>query len=119
MAMLPLLSTVLGWTFDDIVPDLTVHENVEVREVGLDSRGPHMTHVRMHGGLGAKIEGTIHNDEHEYVLVLTGEVEANIGGCLKQGGPGTIFNIPRGVVHGYRPLNGGLVEVLAIYAPVF
>jgi quercetin dioxygenase-like cupin family protein len=119
MAMLPPFNTVLGWNFDDIVPDLTVHEHVEVREVGLDARGPHMTHVRMHGGLGAKIVGTVHPDEHEYVLVLTGQVEANIGGNLKQGGPGTIFNIPCGVEHGYRPIDHGLVEVLAIYAPAF
>lgn len=105
------------WQIDDVAPDCTVHPHVEVREIQLDSRGVHLTHVRMNPG--AVIEGTVHEDEHETILVLKGRVYARFDGKDHYGEPGTLFNIPRGATHGYYPLTDNeTVELLAIYMPV-
>ncbi|HKX24381.1 MAG TPA: cupin domain-containing protein [Candidatus Saccharimonadales bacterium] len=125
--------TLARWTIDDVTPDTGVHVNVEVRELQFDPRGVHMTHVRIYGGRGAKIVGTVHDDEHETIYVLRGAVVADIDGQRHTGLPGTIFNIPAGAVHGYTPIrlpSSGLVammtgeepdvvELLAIYNPAF
>jgi quercetin dioxygenase-like cupin family protein len=106
----------LAWDIDGIEPDITIHANVEIREVGLAAEGAHVTHVRMLPG--SRIVGTVHPHEHELVFVRKGRVTADISGTLVKGRPGTIFNIPRGVIHGYLPERSDqVVELLAIYAP--
>lgn len=106
----------LAWNLDNVEPDTTVHPNVEIRDMGLDPRGAHLTHVRMLPG--SQIVGTVHPDEHEYVWVLQGAVTANIGGQIVPGAPGTNFNIEAGLEHGYVPVDPeGVVELLAIYMP--
>jgi quercetin dioxygenase-like cupin family protein len=120
------------WTVQDVVPDTSVHAHVEVRELQFDPRGTHVTHVRLYGGKGAKIVGTVHDDEHETIYVLRGNVVADIDGQRHYGSPGTIFNIPAGATHGYTPIaptmpelimansfgtEPGVVELLAIYNP--
>ena len=125
--------TLSRWTVQDVVPDTGVHAHVEVRELQFDSRGTHVTHVRLYGERGAKIVGTVHDDEHETIYVLRGYVIADIDGQRHYGGPGTIFNIPAGATHGYTPIapsmperimasslgtESGVVELLAIYNPI-
>jgi quercetin dioxygenase-like cupin family protein len=109
------------WNLGDVTPDTTIHRGVEVREVQMDPRGAHLTHVRIYGERGARIVSTVHDDEHETIVVLRGLVTADINGVKHPGMPGTIFNIPRGAVHGYTPMlqSGPLatVELLAIYQP--
>lgn len=105
-----------AWQIADVRPDTTLHAGVEVREVGIERRGLHLTHVRINPG--SRIVGTTHPDEHELVLVMQGCVNAHIGDAIVLGRPGTIFNIPQGVVHGYFPVHGDeVVELLAMYAP--
>ena len=98
--------------------DTTVHENVEVREFQTAPGAPRLAHVTIHGGLGARIVGTTHPDEHESVIVLSGPVIADINGVDQYGEAGAVFDIPPGVVHGYRPANPTTVTLLATYPPV-
>jgi quercetin dioxygenase-like cupin family protein len=105
------------WHLSDLEPDETVHRNVQIRESQLSPLGAHVTHVLIRGDRGAKIAGTVHPDEHETIYVVSGLVVADIGGRCYEGQPGTYFDIPKGVVHGYTPLCGYVVELLAIYVP--
>lgn len=95
--------------------DTTVHDNVEVREFTTAPGAPRMAHVTIYGELGAKIVGTTHDDEHESVVVLSGPVIADIGGVEQYGETGAVFDIPPGVVHGYRPARATTVALLAVY----
>ena len=98
--------------------DTTVHENVEIREFQTAPDAPRLAHVTIHGELGARIMGTTHPDEHESVIVLSGAVIADINGVDQYGEVGAVFDIPPGVVHGYRPAESVTVTLLATYRDV-
>jgi quercetin dioxygenase-like cupin family protein len=115
--MLTITEALRRWDVSALQADTTKHYGVEVRELGLDDRGVHLTHVTIHGELGARIVDTVHEDEHETIFVLEGLVVASIGGVPHPGQSGTVFNIPRGVKHGYTPIARSKVVLLAIYAP--
>jgi quercetin dioxygenase-like cupin family protein len=102
---------------EDLPADTTVHDNVEVREFRTAPGAPHLAHVTIHGEFGARIEGTVHPDEHESVVVLRGPVIADIDGVEQHGETGAVFDIPPGVVHGYRPARPITVTLLATYHP--
>lgn len=102
----------------DLPADTTVHQNVEVREFQTAPGAPRLAHVTIHGEFGARIVGTTHPDEHESVVVLSGPVIADIDGVEQYGETGAVFDIPPGVVHGYRPARPTTVTLLATYLPV-
>lgn len=104
-----------SWIVEMVAPDITTHRNVEIREIGLDTRGARLVHVRMHPG--SRIVGTVHEYEHEYVVILKGRVTIDVSGRIIQGKPDVIVNVPAGTSHGYMPVDDEIVEMLAIYRP--
>src|SRR5260370_32036242 len=99
--MLRQVGTLQSWTIDMVKPDTATHRNVEIREVGLDSRGARLVHVRMLPG--SRIVGTTHDYEHELVVILKGRVTIDVDGRIIQGKHGVIVNVPAGISHGYVP----------------
>ena len=53
----------------------------------------------------------------ESVYVLEGRLRYNIDGDVVEGGPGSFFYIPAGVVENFEPIGDGPTRLLVIYTP--
>ncbi len=53
----------------------------------------------------------------EAVLVLEGSLRYHIGGEVHEGGPGSFFSIPEGVVERFEATGDGPLKVMVVYTP--
>ena len=58
-----------------------------------------------------------HNAEDETFILLEGEVTFQVGDEVIDARPGTTVFVPRGVVHSFKNISGGLARMLFMYNP--
>jgi quercetin dioxygenase-like cupin family protein len=62
---------------------------------------------------GTFVPHHMHFTQDEFVYVVSGELEAEIGGKLRKAGPGDLVVMPRGIPHGLFNRSGG--ETVAMF----
>ncbi|MCL4067474.1 cupin domain-containing protein [Pseudomonas sp. GX19020] len=62
---------------------------------------------------GTFVPHHIHFTQDEFVYILSGELEAEVGGKLRRAGPGDLVVLPRGIAHGLFNRSGA--DVVAMF----
>jgi len=89
-------------------------ESFRLREIGRDAHTSH--HV-----VWIRDRETPHrHDGHDlWVVMLRGHGTMRLGDEERPVGEGSVLYVPRGTVHAFRNLSGGVAAAYAVYAPPF